>query len=146
MPTAAKLVAAAALALAAYAVSNVLLFHAEPLQKTGISHLFFGVVGFIVGWKKLGPSAERGYKGGWSGGVAAAISVYVACIVIAACHFVYQGFYYHAYFTVDEMLDGLVVKSIEYAMYITQWQVFVAAIFGGVLAGTFSAMAGRVWR
>jgi len=146
MPTAAKLVAAIALAIAAYAASTVLLFHVEDLQKgRGISHFFFGCVGFIFGWMKLGPAAERGYRGGWTGGVAASISVYVACAAIAACHFVYQGFAYHAYKNIDEMLEGLFSKTIEYAMYITVWEVLVAAVFGGLLAGTFSAMAGRLW-
>jgi len=146
MPTAAKLIAAITLAIAAYAASTVLLFRVEILQEKGINHFFFGLVGLVVGWRKLGPLAEKGYRGGWSGGVQAAIIVYVWCLFIAACHFVYQGFFKHAYKSIDEMLDGLFIKCIEYASYIAEWQVLVAAIFGGVLAGTFSAMAGRLWR
>lgn len=146
MPTAARLVAAIALAIAAYGVSTVLLYVSEPLQKTGVSHVFFGLVGFVVGWKKLGPLAERGYVGAWSGGITAAVNVYVFCVVIAACHYVYLGFFYHAFRTVDELLDSWFTKAIEYAMYITQWEILTAAIFGGMLAGTFSAMAGRLWR
>jgi len=146
MPTAARLVAAIALAIASYGVSTVLLYHTEPLQETGISHIFFGVVGFFVGWMRLGPLAERGYRGGWTGGIQAAIIVYVWCFFIAACHFVYQGFYKHTYKTIDGMLDGLFIQCIVYATYITQWPVLIAAVFGGLLAGTFSAMAGRLWR
>ena len=146
MPTAAKLFAAIALAIASYGVSTVLLYRIEPLQENGINHMFFAVIGLIVGWRTLGPFAEQGYRGGWRGGVQAALTVYLWCLVIAACHFVYQGFGTHTYKTIDEMLDGLFIKCIEYAVYITEWQVLVAAIFGGMLAGTFSAMAGRLWR
>lgn len=145
MPTAAKLVAAIALGLAAWAASKVLLFHSEALQKEGVSHMFFGIVGFVVGWKKLGPSAEQGYIGGWSGGISAAIGVWMACALIGACHHVYRGFAFHAYKNVDEMMDSLISRTIEYASLITTWQVLVAALVGGMLAGTFAAMAGRVW-
>ncbi len=147
MPTAAKLVAAIALALASYGVSAVLLFQVEDLQNgSGVNHMFFAIVGFVVGWIKLGPAAERGYRGGWSGGIAASIIVYLTCAVIAAGHFVYRGFFYHAYNTIDEMMEGLMTKTMEYASFITIWQVLVVMVFGGLLAGTFSAMAGRLWR
>lgn len=147
MPTAARLVAAIALALASYGVSAVLLYHVEDLQKSGgVNHFFFAFIGFIVGWQKLGPAAERGYFGAWSGGIAAAIIVYFVCALIAACHFVYRGFFYHAYDTIDELVEGWFTKTFEYALLISTWQVLVVAIFGGMLAGTFSAMAGRLWR
>ncbi len=147
MPTAAKLVAAIALALAAYGVSTVVLYHSEVFQESGdLSHNFIALIGFIVGWTRLGPSAERGYVGGWSGGIGAAISVFVVCVILGSCIHVYNGFGYHAFNSLDEMFDGLFRKAIEYAMFITQWEVFVSAIFGGILAGTFAAMAGRLWR
>jgi|GEM_PF-1079896 len=125
----------------------VLLYHVEDLQKSGgVNHFFFAFIGFIVGWQKLGPAAERGYFGAWSGGIAAAIIVYFVCALIAACHFVYRGFFYHAYDTIDELVEGWFTKTFEYALLISTWQVLVVAIFGGMLAGTFSAMAGRLWR
>lgn len=145
MPTAAKLVAAFSLAFASYGVAGVLLFRTASLQEQGISFGFFVVVGLIVGWLSLGPSAEQGYRSSWSGGIRAAFAVYIYCVAIAACHHVYQAMGYHAYNSVDDLVDGLFKKSVEYAVIITDWPVMCAAIFGGLLAGTFAAMAGRLW-
>lgn len=147
MPTAAKLVAAVALAIAAYGVSTVVLYHSEPFQTSGgLSHNLFAAVGFVIGWSRLGPAAERGYMSGWAGGVGASVTVFVSMVILGACIHVYSGFEYHAYRTLSEMIDGFFSKAIEYAGYMTNWEIFVVTFVGGFLAGTFAAMAGRLWR
>ena len=146
MPTAAKLIAGIALAMAAYGVSHVLLFRWPDLEKSGISHVHFAIIGFMVGWAKLGAAAEKGYWGGWRGGASSAILVYFFCSIFAALHGVYSGFFYHAYRTVDEMFTGFFNLTLENASYIADWPTFIAAIAGGMIAGTFAAMAGRLWR
>lgn len=146
MPTAARLIAAIALAITAYGVSHVVLFRHETLQQQGIDHLLFVIVGFCVGWRTLGPYAERGYRGGWLGGLMSTVAVYIACVVVAACFHVINGMSYHAYNNVDDLLTGFFRKAMEFALFAADTSVFVAAIFGGLLAGTFAAMAGRLWR
>jgi len=146
MPTAAKLVAAFALALCAYGVSHVVLFRHVPLQQQGISHTLFAVVGFVVGWSKLGPSAEAGYMAGWKGAIPAAVVVYMTCVLVATVSHVYAGMGYHAYNNVDDLMTGFFKKSIEYALLVVDVNVAVASIFGAMLAATFAAMAGRLWR
>ena len=145
MPTAAKLVAAAALALAAFGVSGVLLYRYTFLEAKGINELFFASVGFFVGWWRLGPQAQRGYKAGWSGGIAAALSCYLIVVVLATCSFIYSGLGHHKYRDLEDLTHGVFTKFLEYAMFLFDWPVFVITVFSGLLAGTFAAMAGRVW-
>lgn len=146
MPTAAKLVAAFALAFAAYGVSDVLLYRYEVLQTRGINSMLFAGVGAFVGWWRLGPEAEKGYRAGWSGGVAAALSTYLMLVVIATCAYIYRGMGYHHYKDLEDLSHSVFTKSLEYSMFLFDWPVFTITVFSGLLAGTFAAMAGRLWR
>ena len=145
MPTAAKLIAAFALGLAAYAVANVAHFRSELLQETGINTLGIAFVASLVGWSRLGPAAERSYGDAVAGGMGAAFIAYVFVVFSSACMHVLAAIQYHAYKDVDAMLDGFVKKAMEYAFYMGDWPVFVATIAGGALAGIFSGFAGRLW-
>lgn len=146
MPTAARLVAAIALAFAAYGVSGVVLYRHEYLQERGINHMFFAVVGFLVGWFNLGKKAQHGYRGGWAGGISSAIVAFVICTALVALHHVYKGMGMHAYDNVDELLTGFFSAFVRFGIMGLDLNIVAASLMGGILAGTFAAMAGRLWR
>ena len=145
MPTAAKLVAAMALALAAFGVSGVLLYRYEYFSTHGMNAMIFVGVGAFVGWWRLGPQAEKGYRAGWSGGVAAALTSYLLVVSLATGAFVLRGMDRHHYKDIEELMNGVFTKFLEYAMFLFDWPVFTITVFSGLLAGTFAAMAGRLW-
>jgi len=66
-------------------------------------------------------------------------------VILGAARHVYRAMQYHAYPDVDALIDGFILKSMEYAMYMVDFPVLVASLFGGLLAGVFSGFAGRLW-
>lgn len=145
MPTAAKFVAALALAIAAYGVSGVLVYRFELLQQTGVNETGFAFVAALVGWSRIGPAAEDGYRSAWTAGLGASFVTYIAIVVCSTCAHILKAVQYHAYKDVDQLLDGFISKSMEYALYMADGPVLVASIVGGLLAGTFAGFAGRLW-
>ena len=145
MPTAAKLIAALALGLAAYGVAGVAEYRIALLRETGIDPLWVAFVAALVGWSHLGPRAYNGYVAVASGGIAAAFIAFALTVLAAAALHVAHALQYHAYKDVDAMLDGYISKTIEIALYISDGPVLAATIVGGALAGIFSAFAGRLW-
>jgi len=146
MPTAAKLVAAMALALAAFGVSGVLLYRYEYFATHGLNVMAFAAVGAFVGWWRLGPQAEKGYRSGWSGGVAAALTSYLFIVTLGTGAYAWQGMGRNHYRDLEDLMNSVFTKFLEYAMFLFDWPVFTITVFSGLLAGTFAAMAGRVWR
>lgn len=146
MPTGAKLVAAIALALAAFGVSGVVSFRFEVLEhQGGVSGGLFALIGGIIGWMRLGPAADISYGRAWATGVGGAFATYFIIVLAASTHYVYRGLGFHAYKDVDALVNGFFKKTFEYAMYIFDWQVLAATIVGGLLAGIFAGFAGRLW-
>lgn len=145
MPTAAKLIAAMTLALAAFGASGVLVYRHEVFQIHGLNEMAFIAVGFVIGWWRLGPQAELGYKAGWSAGVAASLTSYLVLVILATCAYILNGMGHHSYHDIEDLMNAMFTKSLEYSMFLFDGPVLAATVFGGFLAGTFAAMAGRVW-
>ena len=145
MPTAAKLIAAIALAVAAYGVAGVAEFRSENLQQTGVQPMWIAFVAALVGWSQLGPRASKSYKHAIGGGVASAFVAFGFVVVAASALHIVHAVQYHAYKDVDAMLDGFISTSVKYGVFVGDGAVLGATIFGGALAGVFSGFAGRLW-
>lgn len=146
MPTASRIIGALALALVCFGTADIVLFHSIAIQNDGgLNPYMFAFVGAIVGWRVIGPAAHHGYRRAWKAGLGAAFVAYVWIVIIATLHALYKGMSYHAYKTVDDLVDGFFKVSMDYASLIFNWQILVAALFGGLLAATFAGMAGRLW-
>lgn len=146
MPTAAKLVGGIVLAAVGWAMTDVVMFRHAVYQEPGINHLVFTVIGFMVGWKHVGKRAEGGYRAAWGGGFSGALIAAFWVILLMACYGVYRGMGYHAYKSVQEMLDGFVKLFVEYLMLLSDVPLLILTLSGGLLAGIFAGFAARLWR
>lgn len=145
MPTAARLVAAIALALAAYGVAGVAQYRFEVLNATGIDPRWIAFIAALVGWAHLGPNASKNYAAAISGGISSAFFAFALVVLAAASLHVLEAVQYHAYKDLDALLDGFIGQALHNVTYIGDWPMLGALVFGGALAGIFSAFAGRLW-
>lgn len=145
MPTAAKLVAAFALAFAAYGVAGVAEFRSPDLRATGVNPMWIAFVAGLVGWSQLGAAAPKGYQQAVGSGIASAFVAFGFVVVCAAALHIVDAVQYHAYKDVDAMLDGFIKKLMQFSFHLGDWAVLAAVFFGGALAGVFSGFAGRLW-
>lgn len=146
MPTAAKLVGALALAAVGWAMTDVIMYRHPVYAEPGLNHYIFVAIGAFVGWSFVGRRAEFGYKAAWGGGISGALVAAFWLILLMACYGVYKGIGYHAYKTVPEMAEGFMKIFWEYFLLLSDVQLLILLLCGGLLSGVFSGFAARLWR
>jgi hypothetical protein len=146
MPTAAKLVAALALALTG-AVAAIVFIQMNPELPVGIR--FVGtnaLVGFFAGWYSLGKNPGNGIFDGAMSGIRSLIFLLIGSGMVFAFYHVSRNLQQFRSKDVTSMPLAWIEKSFEYVVLALSKELAIALVIGGVASGIASYVASRRWQ
>ena len=146
MPTAAKLIAAIALAtlgvFAAWAVTP----HLPEGTRPGYLWAIAGGTGVLVGWRLLGPDARGRLMAALSAGLkATAIMVVIVLFIVAFIEMIERSLQ-KQYDGPVHALQGVFGLMLDNAVLLLHPDVAGLLLVGGMLAGGLAHRAARSWR
>jgi len=146
MPTAARLVAAALLAiLGFYMAEQVKALLPEGMYTGKMSEVTAGL-GLLTGWIVLGSRAGRGWTAGINNGITATVVlVFWALFVFGAYKMIIDALA-RRFRDPMEAFAEVFLKMYEYASYLADTNIILSLLIGAVVAGLLTEMAGRAWR
>ncbi len=149
MPTAARLIAAFALAAACVAMYPILLIQ-YPEERFDLNQeillgLFAGV-GLMVGWFSLGKRISYKLGSGIPLGMRAAVTCAVWIAGLVGLLQVLDRMGRHSYQEPMQAVLDLVGTAWSYFGFLLDWKVAGAALFLGITAGMLTENANRRWR
>ncbi|KAB7616139.1 TrgA family protein [Amylibacter sp. SFDW26] len=145
MPTAAKLVGAVFLAITATTVAYLYDELTAVFQGNVNFYAANAFLGFIVGWKALGPSPAYGGIKSIVAGLRATITlVFVAVVAHAIWHVIerLKGFYIKKIWGV---FDSFMDASLNYIQILSDPVLIAALVIGGCISGIAAGLANRFW-
>lgn len=146
MPTAAKLFAALAFALLAFFAAEILKPHLPEGTQFGNFSFYCALIGFVVGWRIMGPAAGRGWWPSVNAGVrTAAATVAVALLIFSVYQMLVLAFR-RSYDGPMDAVVGIFGVGVDYLMNLLAWDVIAVLVVGGALAGMMSEWAARRWK
>ena len=145
MPTAAKLVSAFILAITGWFCADLI----KPLMEEGRDLSKFSpicaLVGIVVGWKFLGPRADRNLGSmGANAFTTTLVQVGLTMFVFAFSQMIKQSLR-KAYDGPVEALQDIFIISVEFYQDYFTLEVITAALLGGALASWCAFRAARAW-
>ncbi len=146
MPTAARLVAAASLALLAFIVSGQIM----PLMPEGTDFGYFTYInialGMLTGWILMGKRAGLGKTAAINNGITGVVAMLFWGLFVQGCYEMIQQAMRRHYDGPFEALLAIIKIGTEFGMTILVPQVIATLLIGGVLAGFATEFAARRWR
>lgn len=146
MPTAARLVAAASLALLAFIVSGQIM----PLMPEGTNFGYFTYVnialGVLTGWIILGKRAGEGRTAALNNGITGVVALLFWGLFVQGCYEMIQQAMRRVYDGPFEALLAIIKIGAGFGMTILVPHVIATLLIGGVLAGFATEFAARRWR
>jgi hypothetical protein len=146
MPTAAKLFGALAFAILGWFSANMFSTGLPEGSQIGLLREIVAAIGFLAGWRVMGPAAGRGYYAALGGGVKTGIvmvffsllgfSIYE--MVLLSMKMRYDG--------PLEAVLGVFDLMIEYGNLLLRTDLLVTLFVGSALGGWISEFAGKHWR
>ncbi len=149
MPTAARLVAALALAcvcpLMYFLVNSQypdlrLELEREPLMG------MLAVVGFLVGWLSLGKRVTTKLGNGIFLGIRAAVTIAVWSVFLCALYYIVDQMLDHGFYEPLDAILAMFGKMTDYARYLLNWRIIALALFAGMTIGMLTENTARRWR
>lgn len=145
MPTAAKLFAAAGMAIVGFACAEVY----KPYAPEGTQFGYFSIVnaglGALVGWRALGPDLGRGYRAAISAGLRASMVLLFAALVVFSFEHMLELALRRTYHGPMEALIDVISIGIEYLREVLLLDVLGTLFGGSILAGWFGEWASHRW-
>ncbi|MBC7141843.1 MAG: TrgA family protein [Rhodobacteraceae bacterium] len=146
MPTAAKLFAAFAFAVVAFFTAEIFKPHMPEGTKFGYFSFVSALIGFVGGWRVMGPEAGHGnWQAVNSGLKTSAVMVGLALIIFSTYEMFLLAFR-PAYKGPMEAIVGIFELAIDFLLRMIAWDVIAVLIVGGALAGLLSEWAARRWK
>ena len=146
MPTAARLLAAACLALLAFIVSGQIM----PLMPEGTDFGYFTYVniglGLLVGWIVMGKRAGKGRTAAINNGFTGMVTLLFWGLFVQGCYEMFHKAMKHAYDGPFEALLAIIKIGAEFGMTILVPHVILTLVIGGVIAGLATEYASNRWR
>ncbi len=145
MPTAAKLIAALALALTA-AVAAIVFIQANPEVPIGIR--FVGtnaLVGFFAGWYSLGKNPGNGVFDGAMSGIRSLVFLLIGSGMVFAFYHVSRNLQQFRDKDVTSMPLAWIEKSFENVVLALTTEIAIVLVIGGILSGIASYVASARW-
>jgi hypothetical protein len=146
MPTAAKLVAALALALTG-AIAAIVFLQLNPEMPVGFR--FVGtnaIVGFFAGWYSLGKNPGNGIFDGAMSGIRSLVFLLVGSGMVFAFYHVSRNLQQFRDKDVTSMPLAWIEKSFEYVVLALTKEVAIALVLGGIVSGIASYVASHRWQ
>ena len=146
MPDAARLVAAASLALIAFIVSGQIM----PLMPEGTDFGYFTwvnmAIGVLCGWIIMGKRAGRGITAAINNGLTGMLAmVFWGLFVQGTYEMVYLSLR-HRYDGPFEAIGAIFENAIKYGAVLFELHIISTLVVGGILAGLATEYAWRTWR
>jgi hypothetical protein len=146
MPTAAKLFGALAFAILGWVSANIFSTAMPEGSQVGLLREIVAAIGFLSGWRVMGPAAGRGYKAALGGGVKTGIvMVFFSLMGFAIYEMVLLSMKMRYDGPVEAVL-GIFDLMIEYGRLMLRTDLLVTLFAGSVLGGWISEFAGKHWR
>lgn len=146
MPTAARLVAAAGLALIAFLVSGMVI----PLLPEGLDMGYFTqiniAVGAVSGWVVMGKRAGRGTVPAINNGLGGvAVMLFWALFIYGSIE-MFDRAMRNRYGGPFEAVAAIFELIAEYGLLIATVNIIAAVVIGGILTGLATETASRRWK
>jgi cation transport ATPase len=146
MPTAARLVAALALAALAFVVSGQIM----PLMPENTDFGYFTHVNMalaaVVGWKIIGPRAGRGFVPGVNNGLTGMAVLVLLALFLQGAVEMFRLAHRHVYDDPFEALAAIFTIGLEYFFIMAVPTVLVTLVIGGALVGVIVDVSAKRWK
>ena len=146
MPTAAKLMAAIALALVAFIVSE----QVKPLLPEGTDFGYFSLInaffGMIVGWKLIGAKAGQGVARSINHGFTGVLALILVTLFAHAFWIMFENSRKLRYDSTDEAVQAIFQMMVEFGLLMLQINIITTLAGGAVFCGLLAEATSRRWR
>lgn len=146
MPTAAKLIAALALALTAAIAANIFVGENSEIPIGWRFIATNAVVGFFAGWYSLGRNPGHSNFAGAMSGLRSLVFLLIGAGMVFAGYFVMRNLQQFKSKDVTAMPLAWIEKSFEYVVAAFSQDVVVTLVIGGLIAGVATYQASIRWR
>ncbi|MGC1487831.1 MAG: TrgA family protein [Albidovulum sp.] len=146
MPTAAKLFAAFAMALVAFFTAEIIKPYMPEGTQFGAFTIVCTVIGFICGWRVLGPDVGDGMRAAANAGFKAAVVTFFCGLVVVSVEEMLVLAFRRSYEGPMEAVVGAISIGTELAQISMEYDVLIVLLGGGALAGCLAEWAARRWR
>lgn len=146
MPDAARLFAAASLALIAFIVSGQVM----PLMPEGMDFGYFTHVnialGLICGWVIMGKRAGRGTTAAINNGLSGVAAMVFWALFVQGCYRMFDKAMSNSYNNPFDALGAIFVIALDYGKVLIHPTIIVTLLVGAVLAGLATEYAKGKWK
>ena len=146
MPDAAKLMAAAAMAVLAFIVTGLIIPLFEEETNFGYFTHVNVVLGAIVGWIVIGRRAGRGIVSAINVGITSSVVLVFWGLFIQSCNEMTRLALKNRYDDPFEAIIAIFQIGSEWAILMTTVLVWSTLLIGGIVVGLASEFAWRTWR
>lgn len=146
MPTGAKLMAAVCFAVVGWVLANYYALNAPDSAALGPVREVAGLVGAIIGWKVMGPSAGKGYVEAAGAGIKTAVVLAVVALFLLSLKQMLDNSVKMRY---DGALDAILdvfMTMVKRSEGLLSLGVFGTILLGGIVGGLLTENAGRRWK
>ena len=146
MPTGAKLMAAVCFAVVGFIMANYYALNMPDASSAGAIREGAAVIGAIIGWTVMGPTAGKGYVEAAGAGIKTAVILAVAALFLLAMREMLVNSVKMRYDTaMDAFLDVFQMMATR-SQAMVSLGVFGTVLLGGIVAGLLTENAARRWK
>lgn len=146
MPTAAKLIAALALAITAASAAYVFIGEHPDIPMGAKFIATNAVVGFFAGWYSLGRNHGRGNFAGMMFGLRSLVFLLIGSGMVFAFYHVARNLQQFKSKDVTAMPLAWIEKSFDYVVLASSVNVLLTLVIGGLISGLVTYQASIRWR
>lgn len=146
MPTAAKLIAAAAFALVGWLAAKYYVPQLPEGTSTGWFQEITAALGFLIGWLSLGPAVGRGYREAISLGLRTSLLLLAWALIGFSVYRMIMRSTKMTYHDAGEAILDVPMLMLYYGKLMGSAPFVATLILGGVLGGLAAEFAARRWR
>ncbi len=146
MPTAAKLVAAAAFALLAFFAAEIFKPYMPEGTQFGLLSPVSALIGLLSGWMVMGALAGQGWVPAINNGVRTSLTAVFFALVIFSIEEMIQIAMRKLYDGPGDAILGAFKLASEFAVMLLTPEMLILLIGGGALCGLFTEWTARRWK
>jgi hypothetical protein len=145
MPTAAKLIAAVAFAMVAFAAAATFVPHMPEGSQIGLFRELTAVIGFVIGWFVMGGLVGRGYGEAAGSGLRTAVTLTFFVLLFFSIYLMVKKSFKMIYDGPMDAVLGVFEFMLDYGQMMLVPDVLGVLAVGGILGGWVAEWAGRRW-
>ncbi len=145
MPTAAKLIGAAAFAVLAWLVSDLVMGELPEGSSAKWLHEVNAAIGLLMGWRVMGPRAGEGAVRAAGVGLSTVVATVFWCLLAWGGYQMTINSTRMRYDGPVEALQDMANLMVEYLFMIGTAPIVAAILLGGIFCGWLAEMAAQRW-